>query len=232
MRQRASARDLLDRLRDERSRRVVFVSHCLLNENTRYAGGAFRPGAVPEIVEQILDSGAGISQMPCPEQRAWGGVLKRFIAPVYGSAGGALDPVRGALLRAFIVWTRWAYRRLARQVARDIADYRRSGFDVVGVVGVGASPSCGVATTLDLRRSCEHLAHCPVAALTREVVNEQAVAGSRIAGEGLFVRALRQQLARRRISVPFAEHDLLAEMRGEPQDRLPLSAADRDGSRG
>lgn len=26
---------LMDRLADERSRRVVFVSHCLLNQNTR-----------------------------------------------------------------------------------------------------------------------------------------------------------------------------------------------------
>jgi hypothetical protein len=27
---------LLERLKDERSRRIIFVSHCLLNENTRY----------------------------------------------------------------------------------------------------------------------------------------------------------------------------------------------------
>lgn len=26
---------LLERLKDERSKRVIFVSHCLLNENTR-----------------------------------------------------------------------------------------------------------------------------------------------------------------------------------------------------
>jgi hypothetical protein len=41
-----SARQLLlERLKDERSKRVIFVSHCWLNENTRYLGGAFRPGA-------------------------------------------------------------------------------------------------------------------------------------------------------------------------------------------
>lgn len=38
-----SARQMLDRLHDERSRRVVLVSHCLLNENTRYAGGRRAP---------------------------------------------------------------------------------------------------------------------------------------------------------------------------------------------
>ena len=29
-------------LADQRSRRVVFVSHCILNENVRYLGGAAR----------------------------------------------------------------------------------------------------------------------------------------------------------------------------------------------
>ena len=28
-------------LADKRSRRVVFVSHCILNENVRYLGGAW-----------------------------------------------------------------------------------------------------------------------------------------------------------------------------------------------
>ena len=42
---------LLERLRDEQSRRVVFVAHCILNENTRYLGGAFRAGAVEEVLE-------------------------------------------------------------------------------------------------------------------------------------------------------------------------------------
>ena len=52
-------------LRDERSGEVVFVSHCLLNQNTRYLGGAFRPRCPPE-------------------QRVWGGVLKRLLLPAYG----------------------------------------------------------------------------------------------------------------------------------------------------
>jgi hypothetical protein len=36
-----------------------FVSHCLLNENTRYLGGAFHRGAVPEMIE-LLRSGVGV----------------------------------------------------------------------------------------------------------------------------------------------------------------------------
>jgi uncharacterized protein YbbK (DUF523 family) len=85
---------LLERLQDERSKRVIFVSHCLLNENTRYFGGAFRPGCVDELVDGFQREGMGISQMHCPEQRVWGGVLKRYLLPIYGSRGTLLYRLR------------------------------------------------------------------------------------------------------------------------------------------
>lgn len=45
---------------DQRGGRVVLLSHCLLNENVRY----------PCVV-----------QLPCPEQRAWGGARRRLDIP-------------------------------------------------------------------------------------------------------------------------------------------------------
>ncbi|OBH19754.1 MULTISPECIES: DUF523 domain-containing protein [unclassified Mycobacterium] len=226
---------LLDQLRDERGRRVVFVSHCLLNENTRYAGGATRAGAVPEAVEELIGAGYGIHQMPCPERLAWGGVLKPHSLLLYGSKGGWLYPLRGPLLRAFVWWTRLVYRRLARRVVRDVADYQRSGIAVQGVVGVGASPSCGVITTLDMRASLDVVAACPAAALTRDVMNERAVLGCRRQGEGLFVAALDRALRRRGLQLPALEHDLAAELRGERQTLLaagPLRALGELRNRG
>ena len=47
------------------------------------------------------------------------------------------------------------YWRLARRVARDVADDERSGIAVAGIVGIGPSPSCGVTTTVDLRASLD-----------------------------------------------------------------------------
>ena len=47
----------LDRLTDERGKRVIFVSHCLLNQNIRYPGGAFRRGVVDELVESVARDG-------------------------------------------------------------------------------------------------------------------------------------------------------------------------------
>src|SRR5215471_7303757 len=135
---------LLERLADERSKRVIFVSHCLLNENTRYLGGAFWPGGMDELVDIFQQESLGICQMHCPEQRAWGGVLERYMLPIYGSHGTLFYRLRHVLLPLFLWYTRWRYRRLAKEVVRDIEDYVRSGFGVVGIVGVGGSPSCGV----------------------------------------------------------------------------------------
>ena len=209
-----------DRLRDDRGGRVVFVSHCLLNENTRYLGGAFRPGAVSELVHELVDHGVGIAQLPCPEQHAWGGVLKRRMLLAYGARGTMLYRLRRPLLWLFVRYTRVVYLRLAREVATQIADYDRCGYAVIGIIGVGASPSCGVHTTLDIRRSFDAMANTPAAALDRRSVNRDVVLAGRQAGTGIFIDALQRELRRRRLAVPLLEHDLIAEMRGERQHVL------------
>jgi hypothetical protein len=55
---------------DDRSGRVVFISHFLLNQNTRYLGGAVCPGAVVDAIDSFVSGGMGIVQMECPEQRS------------------------------------------------------------------------------------------------------------------------------------------------------------------
>jgi uncharacterized protein YbbK (DUF523 family) len=210
----------------------MLVSHCLLNQNTRYAGGATRPGAVAEVVDELLREGYGIHQLPCPERLAWGGVLKRHSLVLYHSKGGPLYLVRGALLRPFVWWTRLVYGKLARRVARDVDDYQRSGVAVAGIIGIGASPSCGVTTTLDLRGSLDVVAACPMAALTCDVMNDRAVLGCRRPGEGMFIRALDRQLTRRGLSLPAREHDLATELQGGTQKVLDAPAARTLGTPG
>jgi predicted secreted protein len=201
-------RQLERRLADARGHRVALLSHCLLDQNVRYLGGAGRAGGVQEVVDGYLSRGVGIYQMPCPEQRAWGGVRKRRLLTAYGAGGTLRGPVVRLLLPVFLRHTRRVYTRLARRVAADVRDYRRAGVEVVGVVGIGGSPSCGVRTTLDLTAAVDVLTRCPLAALDRRVLNDDVVAAHVRPGEGMFVCALRRQLA----DVPFEEHDLLAEL--------------------
>lgn len=117
--------------RDSRSRKVVLVPHCVLNQNARAAGAAERPSAVTELVTALLEREVGILQMPCPELYAFGldrghiCVEKELRVP----AGRKL--VRG----------------LAQDLVRQIRMYLDCGVHVLGVLGKNGSPSCGVEET-------------------------------------------------------------------------------------
>jgi predicted secreted protein len=204
---------LVDALKDSRSRRVVFVSHCILNQNVRYLGGASYQGSVSELVDGLRAAGVGIYQMPCPEQRAWGGVLKRCLVPMYGSRGTIRYRLRRPLTWLLVGRTRLIYARLARRVVLDIADYVRCRFEVVGIVGIGASPSCGVLHTLDIPRALDVIAGYETTTNASRF-NGTLMASARTEGEGYFIGALRRGLARRRLEIPFLEHDLAFELSG------------------
>jgi predicted secreted protein len=191
---------------DLRGGRVVFVAHCLLNQNTRYPGGAVCPGVVADAVVPYLADGTGIVQMTCPEQRTWGGVSKTHLRWLLAHPAAA-RPVRHLLgpARAYL---RWRYRRLARAVARDVADYAHQGMDVVGIVGVAGSPSCGVASTLDLDASLSAIATCPHRTVTGRWLHRHVVEPAVVPGAGLFIDALRGCLNERRLDIRIIEHTL------------------------
>jgi predicted secreted protein len=176
---------------------VVLVSHCLLNENTRYLGGACRPGCVAEVVEACVTAGFGIVQMPCPEEQVWGGVLKRHLLRTYGSPVLRSGRLRRTALPVALAYTRWRYRRLARAVAAQAADYQRSGLDMAAVLGVDGSPSCGLEQTLDTARVLDGLVHVDPDTVAAAEVNA-IVRGEVSAGSGMYTRALQRQLRRAR----------------------------------
>ena len=208
---------------DARSGRVVFLSHCILNENTRYPGGACRECCVHEIIEQCMAMGIGIVQMPCPEQHAWGGVTKRLLLVAYAPRGwrrALLQVLSGLLLTLALAYTRLVYRRMARQITRQVRDYEKSGFEVVGVVGIDGSPSCGVNKTLDLHRAFRQMANATapgsrVAATLPAALND-IVRRSLIEGSGLFTLELQRALARSGVKAPLLAHDLIGGLDGRP----------------
>lgn len=201
-----AARDLKRSIVDERSGEVVFVSHCLLNQNTRYLGGAVRPGVVEDVIGPYLASGTGIVQMPCPEQRMWGGVLKRRLLwfVVHPRVARLVSPLV-PLARGY---TRRRCALEARRVADDIHDYLDSGYRVRGVHGVAGSPSCGVRTTLDLGKAATALGRCPYEPRTASWMNDAVVKPSECPGRGLFIAALAERLEQRHDEVALLEADL------------------------
>ena len=133
---------------DGRSRRVIFLAHCLLNQNAISDGTAEVPAAHREILRTILDAQAGAVQMPCPELCCLG--LDR------GDPNGGERPVvvENTRIRRAMGEPEAAARlqELTSQVIRQIREYRKHGFTVLGIVGVDRSPCCGVNTTSDQDR--------------------------------------------------------------------------------
>ena len=156
---------------DARSKSVLFVGHCILNQNSISDGTATYPASVKEIVELVGASQVGIVQMPCPELMCLG--LDR------GNANGSAYPVVEENTRIRKVMSRrpaaTKLRPLVRQLVFQIAEYRRYGFDVRGIVGINRSPSCGVDTTSDNNQEVE--------------------------GRGVFIEALRHELERNGITI-------------------------------
>jgi hypothetical protein len=69
---------------------------------------------------------------------------------------------------------------------------------------------------LDLPAAVGALTRCPAARLDRRTLNEGIIAANICPGEGLFIHALRQRLARAGADIPLQEHDLLAELGVHP----------------
>lgn len=127
--------------RDGRSQKVAFLAHCLLNQNAISDGTAVRPAGFPEMVSYLLEHGVGIVQLPCPELLCLG--LDR------GDPQGAERPVvvENTRIRRAMAQAEPS-RRLAQLVEdtmTQLLEYRRYGFQVVGILGANRSPllRCG-----------------------------------------------------------------------------------------
>lgn len=131
---------------DIRSKKVVFVSHCILNQNAISDGTAVCPAAFREIVEKCLELDIGLVQMPCPELMCLG--LDR------GYPAGAESPVtvENTRIRREILTDPEKLDRLgslADSVIYQMREYKKHGFEILGVIGANRSPNCGVQTTSD-----------------------------------------------------------------------------------
>ena len=128
---------------DARSKSVVFVAHCILNQNAISDGTASFPGCMKDIVEVLWSSDVGIIQMPCPELHCLG--LDR------GDVHGGSFPVVEENTRIRKVLSQHSstlkIKQLAQHIVFQILEYQKHGFKVKGIVGINRSPSCGVNTT-------------------------------------------------------------------------------------
>jgi len=128
---------------DNRSKSIIVVAHCLLNQNSISDGTADFPGQFRELIDLILANGIGLIQLPCPEVTCLGLDRKDKL----GGTRPLLEEnsrIRNLLSEPACVEL---LRSKAEEVASHIQEYESYGFKIWGVIGVNRSPSCGVETT-------------------------------------------------------------------------------------
>ena len=159
---------------DQRGRRIAVVSHCLVNVNCKVEGFGPYVGVHPLIV-RLAEEGVGVIQLPCPELAACG--LRRW-----GQTREQLDHP--------------AFRRecaaIAEDAAQQLEEYRRCGYDIVGMVGVEGSPSCGLERSASGDWGGEHDPQAWASVVSRVGLADRP---------GLLVAALQARLAP--LGVPF-----------------------------
>ena len=113
-----------------RDKKLVLLSHCLLNVNAKVYGLANYKGAHEELIKFLIEENFGIIQLPCPELgcegiRRWGKVKEQLDIPFY----------------------RKYCNEIFTPLLEQIIDYHKNGYRLAALIGVNGSPSCGVSKT-------------------------------------------------------------------------------------
>jgi predicted secreted protein len=159
----------------KRSRRIVVLCHCILNASAIVEGEAAYAGALENLLLPIARDGLGIIQLPCPEStflglKRWGMTSEQYDTPAFRRHCASI-------LEPFI---------------DQVEDALENGVEILGIVGVKGSPSCGVRETcLGCRGGTAR-------------GSQEARRGE---GPGVFIEVLRQGLSARGLDLAMTDAD-------------------------
>lgn len=166
-----------------RSKRILALCHCLLNSNAKVFPLAACPGVQIEALRPYLDDGVGLVQLPCPETvilglNRWGMTREQYDQP----------------------FLRRAMRDMLQAPLDQLEAFARAGYELLGLVGVDGSPSCGVRITCEGFRGGE-----PSAPETD--LPGQARSLREVSGQGVFIQVLTAMARERGLSLPLLAVD-------------------------
>ncbi len=113
-----------------RGRRILILSHCILNQNSVVLPYGREMKDFQELINYCMTNNIGLIQLPCPELKQLG--LRRW-----GHLKTQLDYP--------------GYRKLCYEllipIIEDIEGYLENNYQIMGVCGIKGSPTCGVSET-------------------------------------------------------------------------------------
>ncbi|WP_040205717.1 CD3072 family TudS-related putative desulfidase [Neobacillus jeddahensis] len=109
----------------QRSKKILIVSHCILNQNTVIENEARAAGAVHSAIVWAMKEGYGFLQLPCPEFTFLGLNRPSMTYEEYNTT---------------------EYREHCREILKPILqqakDYVHNDYEITGLLGIQSSPSC------------------------------------------------------------------------------------------
>lgn len=109
-----------------RSKSLVIVSHCVLNQNSVVPPLARAKGSF-KFAKQLVEEGIGLIQLPCPEFKFLGTTRKPMEKEEYDT------PEYRSLCR-----------NLAVSIVEDIIVYMSDGYEIKGIIAIKESPTCSI----------------------------------------------------------------------------------------
>lgn len=162
----------------KRSKKMILLSHCILNSNSKVEGLSLYKSFIMELLEILYKKDIGIIQLPCPEMHIYG--IKRW-----GHVKEQFDTV----------FFREQCRIILESTVNQVKNYMDNGYEVVGAIGIDASPSCGVDLTCrgDFGGEFSCIENYKKCIETLKMVNE----------EGVFIEELKCMLEEKEVAIPF-----------------------------
>lgn len=111
----------------DRSKKVIFSAHCIINQNSVVAPLARAKGGFLNLINLFNKYDVGIHQIACPEFKHLG--LKR--EPMTKEAYNTYD-------------FRYLCLQIANETVQTIKEYVENGYHVIGILGINQSPTCSV----------------------------------------------------------------------------------------
>ena len=110
----------------KRSKKLVFVAHCVINQNSVVPPLARAAGAF-DFMSLLLSNQVGIEQLPCPEFKYLGISRSSMNLSEYDTP---------------------SYRKLCKELAAsvvdDIIEYRKNEYEICGIICINQSPTCSI----------------------------------------------------------------------------------------
>lgn len=111
----------------KRDKKIIILSHCIINQNSVVLPLARAKGAYNKIIKVLIENNLGIYQMPCPE----------FI---YGGLNRVPKTKDEYNEKPYIELC----EKLALGVVDDIMKYLESCYTIKGLIGINQSPTCSI----------------------------------------------------------------------------------------